>query len=65
MGERRRHPTRAEIRAAAKAERDIEIAAWLDGYAALVDQRRDDPIASPLATAARGLANSIRAGLIE
>ena len=62
---KRRHPTRAQIRAAAKAERDGEVAAFLDGYADLIDSRRDDPIASQLASAARGLASSIRAGLVD
>lgn len=57
--------TVAEIRAAAKAERDIEIATFLDGYARLIQTRRDDPIAPELATAARALAGSIRAGLVD
>jgi hypothetical protein len=57
--------TFAEVREAAKAERDIEFAAFLDGYAALVRTRRADPCAAALATSIEGLASSVRAGLVD
>ena len=57
--------TFAEVAAAAKAERDIELAAFLDGYAALARARRGDPLAPALATSIEGLASSIRAGLVD
>jgi hypothetical protein len=66
MSARRRRPTLAEIRAAAKAERDLEVAAFLEGYADLKDSGRA-PGAPPceVATMARGLASSLRAGIVE
>jgi len=57
--------TVAQIREAARAERDIEVAAFLDGYAALVRAGRDDPCSGPLATSIEGLASSLRAGLVD
>lgn len=72
--------THAEIREAARAERDIEIAAWMDGYAYMIEQppRRREAweapvnriehaavVKSELVAALRGLASSLRAGLVE
>ncbi|HVQ09542.1 MAG TPA: hypothetical protein VMS43_14010 [Allosphingosinicella sp.] len=57
--------THAQIREAAMGERDIQVAAFLDAYADLVDARRPPPVASQLASAARRLASSIRAGLVD
>lgn len=63
---RRKRETRAEIRAAAKAERDLEVADFLESYAALKDSGRA-PDAPPceVATMARGLASSLRAGIVD
>jgi hypothetical protein len=57
--------TFAQVRADARAERDIEIADWLDQWAGLVRARRSAACAVPIAQAAEGLASSIRAGLVE
>jgi len=57
--------TFAEVREAARAERDIEVAAFLDGYAGMVRAKRGDACAGPIATALEGLASSIRAGLVD
>ncbi|MFN3943908.1 MAG: hypothetical protein ACK4K7_03115 [Allosphingosinicella sp.] len=67
-------------REAIRAERDIEVAAWLDGYAYMMEapprprekweapvNRVDHPpeVKGPLIVALRGLASSIRAGLVD
>lgn len=57
--------TFAQVRADAMAERDIQIAAWLDGHAALIRAKRRDVCAGETATACEGLASSLRAGLID
>lgn len=62
MAERR---TFAQVRDDARAERDIEVAAFLDGHAAMIRAWRSDPCAREIATACEGLASSLRAGLID
>lgn len=57
--------TRTEAELAIRAERDIEIAGFLDGYASLVRSQRTDPCAGELATAVEGLASSLRAGIVD
>lgn len=80
MPEKRRRRTFAEVIAAARAERDIEVAAFLDGYADLVEKgprkreswehavnqiRIPEECRGSHVVALRGLASSIRAGLVE
>lgn len=60
----RKRQTRAEIRTIAKAERDLEVAAFLDRFADQVDEGRGTR-ACEVSTMARGLASSLRAGLVE
>lgn len=66
---KRKRKTKADVR----AERDFEIAGFLDGYADHVEaggtpaNRLEHPeeIKGPLVVTLRGLASSIRAGLVE
>lgn len=68
------------VRESARRERDSEIADFLDGYSDLINapprrrevgeapvnsRRHPDEVLGPLTIALRGLASSIRAGLVE
>jgi hypothetical protein len=55
--------TLREVRAIARAERDLEIADFVDDFAALIDGRPGQ--APGLAASYRGFASSLRAGLVE
>lgn len=57
--------TRAQRRDLIRAERDIEIAALLDGYARLVRAQQGHECAGKIATAVEGLASSLRAGVLD
>lgn len=57
--------TFSQVRADARAERDIEIAAFLEEWAKLVRAKHKGPCTSDIARAAEGLASSIRAGLVD
>lgn len=56
---------RSRGREAIRAERDLEIAAFLETFARLVRRRRTDGCAPALAQAVEGLASSLRAGIVD
>lgn len=73
-GERKRTPRRtfAQVRQEAVKERDRQTAAFLNGYARCLEhglsvnrRRHPEEIREPLIDALRGLASSIRAGLVD
>lgn len=65
--------THAEVREAARIERDIEMAAFLDHYIDMLEgpgspvnpHRHPPEVEAALVCALRGFAGSIRAGLVE
>jgi hypothetical protein len=57
--------TRSRRRETIRAERDLEIADLLDGYARLVRAQEGHECAGKIATAVEGLASSLRAGVLD